>query len=278
MNVSDLLNLKIEDAQSQKDALGEDFAQKYPAVETPLVDPVTGVSAEKRDHKAASLARLQAHISAVRRPKVRKGDFRVLESGDVSSTNIFLMPEEPIIYTLTHLKVMSDNGTEEQSFLITSDLYVEMDDILPCIVPFTVGDETENVYPWKAKVSTKEFQLAYNADSDSELAFEINMPWNEDNRSHYYNRLEAFEQLRTGWGNVLKVNFDPYHQVKVKNGKGFWLIQPNESPKWTKTPLHKFEMTAEAFEQAILNFLRVNRRLLEDINHPIIQRVLSTEE
>jgi hypothetical protein len=271
--MSDFLNMSPEKLQGLKEQMGDDFQAHFPSVGDPLRDPASGVVAPKKDVKTSALERIRAHSTSLSRPKVRKGDFKVLEGKDVAGSYRLLAPSPLVGIDLICIEIGALGNKGSQSLLLAADLFEQMDELAPYAIE---DDEGHKIIMWNAKLSIREFYLVYNWDDDAEIAIEINKPLNEAYQSFYNNRVSALTEMQQGYSTISKVTWDPYAETPAKDGgkDGYWLVRPYVGEKVRNAKLHEFAMTDETFTAAVINYLRTARRYLDDINHVVIQEVL----
>lgn len=264
----DLLNATPEELLAVKAQLGENFHAQYQKVENPLRDFASGIVAPRIDIPGSALGRLLSQSTLQVKPKVRKGDFRILETKDVAENYILIAPSPLICFAHACVEVKDAKGA--QNFIIDDALFEKMNAVSP--IATAPGDFDL----WQGKLSLHFFFLLYCRNDEAELAVEVNQPRMEKHRNYFQNRLNAIASMQDVWSFIKKVGQDPYAEnAKEGDANGhYWCAVEHTQMKHDGVAPYVFKSTLETFRHAVVEDLRAKKRYLDDVNHDTVQEIL----
>jgi hypothetical protein len=266
--MTDLLNATTEELLAMKAQLGNNFQASFPKVENPLKDPASGIVAPRIDVVGSAKSRLLAQATLQIKPKVRKGDFRVLETKDVAENYILIAPNPLIYFALVCVQVK--DAKSEQNFIIDDTLFEQMNAESPIAV------EAGDIDLWQGKISLHFFFSLYCHNDEAELAIEVNQPRMEKNRNYFNNRASAIASMQEVWSFIKKAGQDPYAE-NAKDGDAnghYWCAVAHEKMRQDGVAPHAFKLDADAFQQRTIEELRAQKRYLDDFTCDTVQEIL----
>ena len=266
--MTDFLHATPEELLAVKEQLGDNFQAQYQKVENPLRDSASGIVAPRIDIPGSALGRLLSQSTLQVKPKVRKGDFRILETKDVAENYILIAPS-PLIY-FAHACVELKDAKGAQNFILDDALFEKMNEVSP------IATEPGDFDLWQGKLSLHFFFLLYCRNDEAELAVEVNQPRMEKNRNYFHNRVYALGAMQGVWSFIKKVGQDPYAE-NAKDGEAnghYWCAVEHTQMQNDGVASYVFNSTLETFRQAVVEDLRAKKRYLDDFNHDTVQEIL----